>query len=128
MLIAIQVLLLEIFYIKCVINSFPLTGVDLRSSKVCELGLFNYKAKHVFYPFEKSKFRCRYDYYWASIFKVCTILSVYTCFFSACGLLLKIVSELFEKSTTNGNLCAFIDFLYLCGTSSPKDCSIIVYV
>ncbi|PON44792.1 exopolysaccharide production negative regulator [Parasponia andersonii] len=46
------------------------TSVDLRSSKVCELGLFNYKAKHVFYPFEKSKFRCRYDYYWASIFQV----------------------------------------------------------
>ena len=50
--------------------TFPFTGVDLRSSKVCELGLFNYKAKHVFYPFEKSKFRCRYDYYWASVFKV----------------------------------------------------------
>ncbi|XP_062120577.1 uncharacterized protein LOC133834837 [Humulus lupulus] len=46
------------------------SSVDLRSSKVCELGLSNYKAKHVFYPFEKSKFRCRYDYYWASIFKV----------------------------------------------------------
>ncbi|KAF4378553.1 hypothetical protein CsatB_003049 [Cannabis sativa] len=46
------------------------SSVDLKSSKVCELGLLNYKAKHVFYPFEKSKFRCRYDYYWASIFKV----------------------------------------------------------
>ncbi|KAH7514794.1 hypothetical protein FEM48_Zijuj11G0128300 [Ziziphus jujuba var. spinosa] len=46
------------------------SGVDLRSSKVCELGLFNYKAKQVTYPFGKSKFRCRYDYYWASVFKV----------------------------------------------------------
>ncbi|XP_040987493.1 uncharacterized protein LOC121235236 isoform X1 [Juglans microcarpa x Juglans regia] len=45
------------------------SSVDLRSSKVCELGLFNYKAKHVFYPLER-KFRCRYDYYWASVFKV----------------------------------------------------------
>ncbi|EXB49813.1 hypothetical protein L484_006351 [Morus notabilis] len=46
------------------------SSVDLRSSKVCELGLLNYKAKHVFYPFGKNKFRCRYDYYWASVFKV----------------------------------------------------------
>ncbi|KAF3447884.1 hypothetical protein FNV43_RR08590 [Rhamnella rubrinervis] len=46
------------------------SSVDLRSSEVCELGLFNYKAKHVSYPFGKSKFRCRYDYYWASVFKV----------------------------------------------------------
>lgn len=46
------------------------SGVDLRSSMVCELGLLNYKAKHVFYPFERKKFRCRHDYYWASIFKV----------------------------------------------------------
>lgn len=46
------------------------SSVDLKSSKVCELGLFNYKAKHVFYPFEGRRFRCRYDYYWASIFKV----------------------------------------------------------
>ncbi|KAG6408249.1 hypothetical protein SASPL_131253 [Salvia splendens] len=44
-------------------------GVDLRSSKVCELGLFNYKAKHVFYPFERKKYRCHYDYYWASVFE-----------------------------------------------------------
>lgn len=44
--------------------------VDLRSSKVCELGLSNYKAKHVFYPFERKKFRCYYDYYWASVLKV----------------------------------------------------------
>ncbi|KAK2969201.1 hypothetical protein RJ640_024532, partial [Escallonia rubra] len=44
--------------------------VDLRSSKVCELGLLNYKAKHVFYPSEKKKFRCWFDYYWASVFKV----------------------------------------------------------
>ncbi|XP_044500932.1 uncharacterized protein LOC123222310 [Mangifera indica] len=46
------------------------SGVDIRSSKVCELGVLNYKAKRVFYPFERSKFRCRYDYYWASVFKV----------------------------------------------------------
>ncbi|KAL6979977.1 hypothetical protein U1Q18_021628 [Sarracenia purpurea var. burkii] len=46
------------------------SSVDLRSSKVCQLGLLNYKAKHVFYPFEGKKFRCHYDYYWASIFKV----------------------------------------------------------
>ncbi|KNA24866.1 hypothetical protein SOVF_011790 isoform B [Spinacia oleracea] len=46
------------------------TSVDLRSSKICELGLLNYKAKRVFYPSERRKFRCRYDYYWASIFKV----------------------------------------------------------
>ncbi|KDP39747.1 hypothetical protein JCGZ_02767 [Jatropha curcas] len=46
------------------------SSVDLRSSKVCGLGLLNYKAKHVFYPFDRSKFRCRYDYYWASVFEV----------------------------------------------------------
>ncbi|CAK9179407.1 unnamed protein product [Ilex paraguariensis] len=46
------------------------SSVDLRSSKVCELGLLNYKAKHVFYPSERKKLRCRYDYYWASVFKV----------------------------------------------------------
>ncbi|XP_062029981.1 uncharacterized protein LOC133745839 [Rosa rugosa] len=46
------------------------SSVDLKSAKVCELGLFNYKAKHVFYPLEGRKFRCRYDYYWASVFKV----------------------------------------------------------
>lgn len=46
------------------------SSVDLRSTKVCELGFLNYKAKHVFYPFERSKFRCRYDYYWASVFEV----------------------------------------------------------
>ncbi|KAK4364751.1 hypothetical protein RND71_016109 [Anisodus tanguticus] len=46
------------------------SSVDLRSSKVCELGLLNYKAKHVLYPSERKKFRCRYDYYWASVFKV----------------------------------------------------------
>uniref|UniRef100_A0A166F4U0 Uncharacterized protein n=1 Tax=Daucus carota subsp. sativus TaxID=79200 RepID=A0A166F4U0_DAUCS len=44
--------------------------VDLRSSKICELGFLNYKAKNVFYPSERKKFRCRYDYYWASIFEV----------------------------------------------------------
>lgn len=46
------------------------SGVDIRSSKVCELGVLNYRAKRVFYPFETSKYRCRYDYYWASVFKV----------------------------------------------------------
>ncbi|KAL7150540.1 hypothetical protein ABFS83_05G119400 [Erythranthe nasuta] len=46
------------------------SSVDLRSSKVCELGLLNYKAKYVFYPFERKKYRCHYDYYWASVFKV----------------------------------------------------------
>ncbi|KAL5794589.1 hypothetical protein ACOSP7_003183 [Xanthoceras sorbifolium] len=46
------------------------SSVDIRSSKVCELGVLNYKAKRVFYPFERSKFRCRYDYYWACVFKV----------------------------------------------------------
>ncbi|CAJ2647015.1 unnamed protein product [Trifolium pratense] len=46
------------------------TGVDIRSSKICELGLLDYKAKDVFRHFERSKFRCRYDYYWASVFKV----------------------------------------------------------
>ncbi|XP_040379298.1 uncharacterized protein LOC102705815 isoform X2 [Oryza brachyantha] len=45
------------------------TGVDLRSSKVCELGLFNYRAKHVFYPSSNRKFRCHDDYYWASVFQ-----------------------------------------------------------
>ncbi|XP_077234829.1 exopolysaccharide production negative regulator [Tasmannia lanceolata] len=45
-------------------------SVDLRSSRVCELGVFNYKAKNVFYPLERTRFRCRYDYYWASVFKV----------------------------------------------------------
>ncbi|XP_073055529.1 uncharacterized protein [Primulina eburnea] len=45
-------------------------SVDLRSTKVCELGLLNYKAKHVFYQFERKRYRCHYDYYWASIFKV----------------------------------------------------------
>lgn len=46
------------------------SSVDLRTSKICELGFLNYKAKRVFYPSEKRKFRCRYDYYWASVFKV----------------------------------------------------------
>ncbi|KAK9667765.1 hypothetical protein RND81_13G010000 [Saponaria officinalis] len=46
------------------------SSIDLKTSKICELGLLNYKAKRVFYPSERRKFRCRYDYYWASIFKV----------------------------------------------------------
>lgn len=37
---------------------------------MCGIGLLNIKAQHVFYPFERDKFRCRYDYYWASVFKV----------------------------------------------------------
>lgn len=51
-------------------------GVDLRSSKVCELGLLNYKAKHVFYPLERKKYRCHFDYYWASVFKVIISLMI----------------------------------------------------
>ncbi|XP_010918083.1 uncharacterized protein [Elaeis guineensis] len=46
------------------------SSIDLRSSKVCELGLLNYKAEHVFYPSEKRRFRCHDDYYWASVFEV----------------------------------------------------------
>ncbi|KAJ8774021.1 hypothetical protein K2173_009452 [Erythroxylum novogranatense] len=46
------------------------SSVDLRFSKICELGVLNYKAKNVFHPFERSKFRCHYDYYWASVFEV----------------------------------------------------------
>ncbi|KAI4370785.1 hypothetical protein MLD38_019095 [Melastoma candidum] len=46
------------------------SSVDIRYSKVCELGLLNYNAKTVFSPSEKRKFRCHYDYYWASVFKV----------------------------------------------------------
>ncbi|KAK8998563.1 hypothetical protein V6N11_083950 [Hibiscus sabdariffa] len=46
------------------------SSVDIRSSKVCELGLLNYKAKHVFYHSKNNKFKCRYDYYWSSVFKV----------------------------------------------------------
>ncbi|GJY05513.1 hypothetical protein Tco_0371453 [Tanacetum coccineum] len=30
-----------------------IAGVDLRLARVCQLGLLNYKAKHVYYPFEK---------------------------------------------------------------------------
>ncbi|KAL3738574.1 hypothetical protein ACJRO7_020015 [Eucalyptus globulus] len=46
------------------------SSVYIRSSKVCELGLLNYNAKIVFSSSEKRKFRCHYDYYWASVFKV----------------------------------------------------------
>lgn len=46
------------------------TSVDIRSSKVCELGVFNFNAKNVFYPSQNNKFRCRHDYYWASVFQV----------------------------------------------------------
>lgn len=48
-----------------------LLGVDVRTSKACELGILNYKAKRVLYPSEKSiRFPCRYDYYWSAIFEV----------------------------------------------------------
>lgn len=46
------------------------SGVDIKSSRVCELGFLNYKARHAFHSEDRSKFRCRYDYYWASIFEV----------------------------------------------------------
>ncbi|XP_062186138.1 uncharacterized protein LOC133889698 [Phragmites australis] len=46
------------------------TAVDLRSSKVCELGLLKYRAKHIFYPSSNRRFRCHDDYYWTSIFQV----------------------------------------------------------
>ncbi|XP_074584782.1 uncharacterized protein LOC141840632 [Curcuma longa] len=47
------------------------SGVDVRTSKTCELGILNYKAKRVLYPSEKStRFPCRYDYYWSAIFEV----------------------------------------------------------
>lgn len=48
------------------------SSVDIKSSKVCELGFLNYKAKNVLYPMSKAKktFRCHDDYYWASIFEV----------------------------------------------------------
>ncbi|XP_054824546.1 uncharacterized protein LOC129322312 isoform X2 [Prosopis cineraria] len=52
---------------KCKILS---SGVDIRSSKNCNFGLSNYKAKYISHPLQRSKFRCYYDYYWASIFKV----------------------------------------------------------
>lgn len=46
------------------------SSVDLRSARVCEVGFLKYKAKNVFHPSEKNKYRCRYEYYWASVFKV----------------------------------------------------------
>ncbi|KAL3738580.1 hypothetical protein ACJRO7_020021 [Eucalyptus globulus] len=54
---------------QCKIVSSNKFRVDIRSSKVCELGLLNYNAKIVFSSSEKRKFRCRYDYYWASVIK-----------------------------------------------------------
>ncbi|KAL3645788.1 hypothetical protein CASFOL_010968 [Castilleja foliolosa] len=79
-----MVLLFSVLYVAVLIGNLSIwspisvhsrcrivsTSVDLRSSKVCELGLLNYKAKHVFYPYERKKYRCHYDYYWASVFKV----------------------------------------------------------
>ncbi|KAJ3680695.1 hypothetical protein LUZ60_016973 [Juncus effusus] len=46
------------------------SSVDIRNSKVCELGLLNHKTKQLIHPSEKSTVRCRDDYYWASIFQV----------------------------------------------------------
>ncbi|XP_071730504.1 uncharacterized protein [Rutidosis leptorrhynchoides] len=78
-LVAITIVILAVF-ISNISISYPISvpcqckivssSVDLKSAKVCELGLLNYKAKHVFYPSEKKKFRCHYDYYWASVFEV----------------------------------------------------------
>ncbi|KAG6506993.1 hypothetical protein ZIOFF_032327 [Zingiber officinale] len=47
-----------------------LAGVDLKASKVCQLGTLNHKANGAFYHLKKATFRCHYDYYWASIFEV----------------------------------------------------------
>ncbi|KAG6503615.1 hypothetical protein ZIOFF_035931 [Zingiber officinale] len=52
-----------------------LAGVDLKASKVCQLGTLNHKANGAFYHLKKATFRCHYDYYWASIFEVITYLS-----------------------------------------------------
>ncbi|CAN6486985.1 unnamed protein product [Victoria cruziana] len=46
------------------------SNIDLRSAKVCDLGLFNQKSKSAVHNVERQRFRCHYDYYWASIFKV----------------------------------------------------------
>ncbi|XP_042429773.1 uncharacterized protein LOC122016513 isoform X1 [Zingiber officinale] len=47
------------------------SGVDVRTSKICELGILNYRAKRVLYPSEKNtRFPCHYDYYWSAIFEV----------------------------------------------------------
>lgn len=45
-------------------------SVDLRSSKVCQLGFMNYNAKNVLLASERTRYRCHYDYYWASVFQV----------------------------------------------------------
>ncbi|KAK9050514.1 hypothetical protein SSX86_030516 [Deinandra increscens subsp. villosa] len=80
MVLVVFTLLVLALFISNISISYPISvpcqckivssNVDLRSAKVCELGLLNYKAKHVFYPSEKKKFRCRHDYYWASVFEV----------------------------------------------------------
>ncbi|XP_078440079.1 exopolysaccharide production negative regulator isoform X1 [Wolffia australiana] len=46
------------------------SGVDLRSSKVCELALPNCNSKYSRYPLGKPKIICHDDYYWASVFNV----------------------------------------------------------
>ncbi|KAF6148309.1 hypothetical protein GIB67_025528, partial [Kingdonia uniflora] len=46
------------------------TSVDIRTTKVCESGFYNYMAENVLYTLKRRKFPCRSDYYWASVFKV----------------------------------------------------------
>lgn len=55
-----------LFGLNCLFSYYCFAGIDIRSSKICELGLFDHKAKNLFNPFEGN----RYDYYWASVFKV----------------------------------------------------------
>lgn len=45
-------------------------SVDLRSTKVCQMGLLNFNSKNVLLSTGNSRYRCYYDYYWASVFKV----------------------------------------------------------
>lgn len=45
-------------------------SVDLRSSKICQLGLMNYNAKNVLIASDRTRYPCHYDYYWASVFQV----------------------------------------------------------
>ncbi|KAG0462270.1 hypothetical protein HPP92_020746 [Vanilla planifolia] len=46
------------------------SSVDIKFSRVCDLGFLNYKARNVFYPSKRTRFRCHDDYYWASVFRV----------------------------------------------------------
>ncbi|KAH9320975.1 hypothetical protein KI387_015614, partial [Taxus chinensis] len=52
---------------RCTVLS---NSVDLRSSKVCKMGLLNFNAKNVRLSTGNSRYRCHNDYYWASVFKV----------------------------------------------------------